>query len=101
MNQSRASAALFYVMRTSWPGGSTDLGKNQKIREPKKRKRGFLSGSFSRADQFYPYPPGIPLLCPGERISEHLLKRIQSLREEGFELEGLEDHQLERIFVVK
>ena len=89
------------------PVGRADLRIWEKIKKSESRKRekeafslGASAGRIS-GEYLYPYPPGIKLLCPGERISEHLLKRIQSLREEGFELEGLEDHQLERIFVVK
>lgn len=35
------------------------------------------------------YPPGIPLLAPGEKISEECVRRIQYYLEEGLEVHGL------------
>lgn len=37
----------------------------------------------------YIYPPGIPLIVPGERISEEVILLIQEYRKMGFEIEGL------------
>ncbi len=37
----------------------------------------------------YIYPPGIPLIVPGERISEEVILLIQKYRKMGFEIEGL------------
>ena len=37
----------------------------------------------------YLYPPGIPVLAPGERVTEELLKCIEEWLEAGYEVHGL------------
>ena len=39
----------------------------------------------------YLYPPGIPLLVPGERITEEAVCRIGEWLEAGFAVHGLRD----------
>ena len=38
------------------------------------------------ADFVYAYPPGIPLIVPGEVIDKQVLKNIQSIQKKGIEL---------------
>jgi len=45
----------------------------------------------------YLYPPGIPLLVPGEVISESLVAQIETYREQGFSLQGLADYQINEV----
>lgn len=40
------------------------------------------------AEYVYLYPPGIPLIVPGERISEGVVHQLRQYREQGFEIEG-------------
>lgn len=37
----------------------------------------------------YLYPPGIPLIVPGERISAEVVRILNGCREQGFTMEGL------------
>ena len=37
------------------------------------------------------YPPGIPILTPGERITEEILEYIEYAREKGCSLQGTQD----------
>ena len=37
----------------------------------------------------YIYPPGIPLIVPGERISEEVIARIEEYSRMGFDIEGM------------
>ncbi|MGN0348042.1 MAG: aminotransferase class I/II-fold pyridoxal phosphate-dependent enzyme [Roseburia sp.] len=46
------------------------------------------------------YPPGIPMLVPGERITERLLENIRECKGYGLPLRGLPDSSLERIKIV-
>ena len=39
----------------------------------------------------YLYPPGIPLIVPGEQITGLFVKNMRRYLEEGFELQGLSD----------
>lgn len=48
----------------------------------------------------YLYPPGIPLLAPGERISRALLQQIREYRDRGFAVQGTEDHSVNRLKIM-
>lgn len=48
-------------------------------------------------EYLYLYPPGIPLLVPGERIEEELLLQIRQIQNLGLPLEGLSDHTNQQI----
>lgn len=49
-----------------------------------------------------PYPPGIPVIYPGERISPEVWKYIESFRQEGRHIHGADkDGQLERIKIIE
>lgn len=61
----------------------------------------FGSGlSLSRASQPVPYPPGIPLFVPGERINEQLVDYLKTGSAEGFYAEGCADQSLKTVRVV-
>lgn len=47
------------------------------------------------------YPPGIPLLCPGERISEDVIEYCERLQEAGLHISGPEDYMLKTVKVVE
>ncbi|HJC47799.1 MAG TPA: aminotransferase class I/II-fold pyridoxal phosphate-dependent enzyme [Candidatus Lachnoclostridium pullistercoris] len=47
------------------------------------------------------YPPGIPILAPGERITEDILDYIQYAKEKGCSMTGPEDAAIERLNVLK
>ena len=50
-----------------------------------------LYGRIS-AKMVYVYPPGIPILCPGEIISENVVNIISKAIENGLEVVGLKDN---------
>lgn len=47
------------------------------------------------------YPPGIPILTPGERITDEIIKYIEYAAEKGCSLQGTLDPKVERINVIK
>ncbi|WP_055105371.1 aminotransferase class I/II-fold pyridoxal phosphate-dependent enzyme [Paenibacillus ihumii] len=53
------------------------------------------------AEMIIPYPPGIPLLYPGEAISERAMNRLKDLRRSGAKCQGAADSQLNTILVYK
>jgi len=57
---------------------------------------GLTSGEFLMA-----YPPGIPILCPGEVISQEIVTYVQRLKETGLYVQGTEDPEVEYIKVVR
>ncbi len=47
------------------------------------------------------YPPGIPILAPGERITDEILRYIAYAKEKGCFMTGTEDMNISRINVVR
>lgn len=58
--------------------------------------KGKVSGEFA-----YLYPPGIPLLVPGERITEQFIGDVFSYQKDGLSLQGLSDRSGQSICVVE
>ena len=56
---------------------------------------GRISGEY-----VYLYPPGIPLVVPGERISADMLELWEAYRRNGYALQGPEDYSMEKLWVV-
>lgn len=52
------------------------------------------------AEYVYLYPPGIPLLVPGERISNALIEDINTYKRNGLSLQGMLDKNSDYIRVV-
>ena len=69
--------------------------------EGKKRKVLFLeSEDLISAEYAYLYPPGIPLLTPGERIDRTFIEQALNWKKQGICLEGLQDYKQEFIWVL-
>lgn len=47
------------------------------------------------------YPPGIPILAPGERITQEIIDYILYAKDKGCSLTGPEDEKCERLNVIK
>ncbi|WP_037325664.1 aminotransferase class I/II-fold pyridoxal phosphate-dependent enzyme [Anaerovibrio sp. RM50] len=47
------------------------------------------------------YPPGVPVLCPGERITDELIKAVRKQQRAGMRVVGPADSTLEYIKIVK
>ncbi|MFK8043490.1 aminotransferase class I/II-fold pyridoxal phosphate-dependent enzyme [Congregibacter sp.] len=75
--------------REAYFGGSEDLPLNDDTHGINKALIGRVS-----ADQLVPYPPGIPVLVPGQGISEDVLDYLLDLYhgDSGIELHGLMKH---------
>lgn len=68
-------------------GTKKNVGLNKSI--------GKISASYA-----IPYPPGIPLICPGEEITEEIYEHIRFLMDNGIEIVGLMGYNKEKIEVV-
>ena len=53
---------------------------------PIKDTKGRISGEFVMC-----YPPGIPILAPGEMITEEIIEYILYVKEKGCSMQGTED----------
>ena len=62
---------------------------------PLKESIGRISAEFA-----YLYPPGIPLLTPGEQITGQFIRNMRIYKEKGLYMQGLEDYTNETILVV-
>lgn len=48
----------------------------------------------------YLYPPGIPLVVPGEEITKEVVSKIKDYKQSGLQVKGMKDHSSETILVV-
>lgn len=69
---------------------------SNKISLPLEKSEGEVCSEFVMC-----YPPGIPILAPGERITQEILDYIRYAKEKGCFLTGTEDIKIEHINVVK
>ena len=63
---------------------------------PLRQTAGRITGEFVIS-----YPPGIPILAPGERVTEEIIERILLAREKGCSLQGAADPQVEYLQVLR
>lgn len=52
------------------------------------------------AEILAPYPPGIPIICPGEEITKEIIEFLRLVKKAGIYIQGPEDVKLERVRVV-
>ena len=53
------------------------------------------------AEFIYAYPPGIPILAPGEIISTEVIQGVREYRRLGMSIQGLTDETLDTIQIIK
>ncbi len=63
---------------------------------PLEKSIGKISAEFA-----YLYPPGIPILVPGEQITGLFIRNVRRYKEQGLDLQGLRDYTNESVYVVK
>ena len=68
----------------------------RKRRVPMKESIGLVAGEFVMS-----YPPGIPIVAPGERITPDILEHILFAKDRGCFMTGTEDMNLDYIQVVE
>ena len=56
---------------------------------------GFICSEFVMC-----YPPGIPILAPGEKITSDILKYISYAHEKGCQMTGPQDAKIENLNVL-
>ena len=64
-----------------------------KIRDRKRIRLEQAAGEIS-AEYVFLYPPGIPVIVPGERISGDAIKKILKYREQKMNLIGLDEEHI-------
>jgi arginine decarboxylase len=66
-----------------------------KISIPVEKAASQISGEMIMA-----YPPGIPIICPGERITRDQIEYVRALKEQGAALQGCADPRVDNIRVL-
>lgn len=73
-----------YSMEESWDREMENI--------PIECSKGRVSGDFVLS-----YPPGIPILCPGEKIEEKQIQLLKKIRENGISIIGLQENHIKVI----
>lgn len=73
-----------------------DAFNSSKVAMPLKNSIGQISGEFLLA-----YPPGIPVLCPGERITPEIVDYVEEMKTAGLYVQGTEDPDVNYIKVLR
>lgn len=79
-----------YAGENTFPQSVCDIGAAWEGKEEKialEQCVGEISGEFVHI-----YPPGIPLIVPGERYTKTVVEQLLCYREQGLTIEGLYDH---------
>jgi len=63
---------------------------------PMEQAAGRISGEFVMC-----YPPGIPILAPGEMVTQEIVEYILYARDKGCSMQGMEDPKVENLQVLK
>ncbi len=77
------------------------LNPRQAIFRPARRVPLIAARGEVCAEQVIPYPPGIPLLMPGEAISAEMIDYVQYLQQQRIKIVGPEDLQLNTVRVIE
>ena len=93
------------------PNPSQTMEKSMKFKIPWNKKRPLLSAAGEKETEdiskcsgricgtsIIPYPPGIPLICPGEVLDEEDIQYVIELRERGEKVIGIDEQN--RIAVI-
>lgn len=59
------------------------------------------SAGKTSGEYIIPYPPGIPVVCPGEEITKEIIEYVKTLKESDINIMGLDDNHLEKIKVIE
>ena len=73
-----------------------DAFSGRKVRLPLEQCEGRVCGEFVMC-----YPPGIPILAPGERITRDILDYIRYAKEKNCMLLGTEDPEVNNLQVIR
>lgn len=80
------------------PECRTTIGKSMDSR----RRRVLLNDAVDlvSAEFVYIYPPGIPIIAPGEVLKKELIELIAAYKDMKLPVQGLEDEKIEHIYVM-
>ena len=83
------------VASADTPASTSSLHYANKVQLPINEIEGKICGELVMC-----YPPGIPILTPGERITADIIEYIKFAKEKGCSLQGTLDPAVELINVI-
>ncbi|MFQ9893348.1 MAG: hypothetical protein ACLRWH_09335, partial [Emergencia sp.] len=87
--------AASYVLQKTQPASLADLTVRKLEQQPlpTMTERIPIEEAAGRvcASAIIPYPPGIPIVCPGEVIDREILEYVMALRKKGEKVIGIDD----------
>ena len=89
-------AAEFELTRNDRAMSVYEAQKSESVPVKIEEAQGKVSGEF-----LYLYPPGIPLLVPGEVISHKLISQVKEFKKMNMNINGLADMENKYIKVIK
>ena len=89
-------AAEFELTRNDRAMSVYEAQKSESVPVKIEEAQGKVSGEF-----LYLYPPGIPLLVPGEVISHKLISHVKEFKKMNMNINGLADMENKYIKVIK
>lgn len=72
------------------------MGAAEPMLVPWEAAAGYVSAEYA-----YLYPPGSPLIVPGERITEEAVRMLCWYRDKGFSVEGLKRERYVEVLKIK
>ena len=70
------------------------LKKKKKKKKKKKQKKKDDAKDEIAAEFIFLYPPGIPLVVPGEVIDKYVIDKIRQYEQYNMKVIGLNDHKI-------
>lgn len=86
----------FALLKNTMKYSIYEAKKSSTTKVALEKAKGMVSAEF-----LYLYPPGIPLLVPGEVISAELLNQMEAFRKRNMNIQGLRDKENKYIEVIK
>ena len=99
-NRESGAAEEDSVREGGLPRAETALSIREALDRKKEKKRLLEAEGEISGEYVYIYPPGIPILAPGERIGGEILKLIRDYKKKELPLQGMKDHRAEWILTV-
>jgi lysine decarboxylase len=82
-------------------GQQLELTPREAFVAPSERVSTRLASGRISAESLTPYPPGIPLVAPGERLTDDIIDYLRAGIEEGMYISGLSDPAFTTVRVVR
>lgn len=89
------------IPRVIWEMPHQALSPREAVYEPMEMVDFKKSDGRISTEIIAPYPPGIPVILPGEIITGNIIENVLKVKEAGIKINGPRDQRLEKIAVTK